>query len=396
MVTTGISAAISYGAAKLWAIPIALGAFALVGGFIYLTGWALRGRKPGSKRHKPSSLLLGADQRLSTSKAVAAAWTAIVLYVVAALLLRWPSDWDKALANLSPTYLLLLGGPYASLVLSKGIVTAKTNGGSLQKTTGSGDLNISDLVSDDSGQTDLFDVQYVLFNLCAMAYVIDAFVRASVGSGLPPIPEGLVVLTGGPAAVYLANKAVSSNPAAITTVTPSVALPGASFDIIGQNFAPEQLAGVNGAPAAGVRRPRVQVAGQKAEVVRFTADRITARVPVPITPVNGAADVVVVTTAEQTCTLPAALTIAPPVVIGVDKRTLKPHDVVTISGRWTSAKGIAPTAIIGGTTVPTEGQPIRGFALQVVVPDLDGADAVDVWLALGSQTSAHLSVPVGH
>lgn len=393
MIFNGGPAAISYGAAKLWAIPIALVALAVVGGLVYLTGWAITKRKPRTQR-PPLSLLFGADNRLSTSKTIAAAWTAVVLYILVVLLLAWPSDWDKALANLSPTYLLLLGGPYASLVLSKGIVTAKTNGGSLQKTSGDGVPRISDLVSDDDGQTDLFDVQYVLFNVSAMAYVIDAFVRASLGSGLPSIPEGLVALTGGPAAVYLANKALSSNPPTITVVTPTVALPGAELSIIGQNLAPLQLKGVDAASVAEEDRPTVQIGGQAADVVWIANDRITATLPVPIAPVNGALDVAVVTTAKQTCSLPAALTIAPPLLVGVDQPVVTGGDTVTASGRWSSTDSIKPTVLIDGVTVPSaDDKRYPGMALEFTVPELGGPERpLGVWLVLGAQSSDHVTV----
>src|SRR4051812_5188404 len=67
----------------------------------------------------------GKDGRVSTSITVAALWTAIVAWILVSLLFRWPPNWDDALAELSPNYLLLLGGPYAALVLAKATVTAR-------------------------------------------------------------------------------------------------------------------------------------------------------------------------------------------------------------------------------------------------------------------------------
>src|SRR5205823_6632186 len=108
------------------------------------------------------------------------------------------------LKNLSPTYLLLLAGPYASLVLAKGIVSYRTNSGTLLKTDSDGTVRLSDLVSDDSGKVDIFDVQFLMFNAIALWFVVDAFNRAT-SAGFPSMPSGLVLLTGGPAAVYLSN-----------------------------------------------------------------------------------------------------------------------------------------------------------------------------------------------
>src|SRR5690242_8427880 len=77
----------------------------------------------GRVRSSVRALLGGADNRLSTSKTIAAVWTVVVGWVlltdaILALTLRQPLG-DLAVGN---DYLLLLGGPFASAVLAKGIV----------------------------------------------------------------------------------------------------------------------------------------------------------------------------------------------------------------------------------------------------------------------------------
>src|SRR4051794_21566612 len=89
---------------------------ALLVGAVALT---FAGRQAGvAERPKWYAVMLGKDGRLSTSKTVALLWTAVVAYVLFLLLLNDPGDWNKALKHLAPTYLLLLSGPYAALVLA--------------------------------------------------------------------------------------------------------------------------------------------------------------------------------------------------------------------------------------------------------------------------------------
>jgi len=60
------------------------------------------------------------------------------------------------------------------------------------------------------GSTDLYDFQYTLFNLVALAIVIFLF-GAHPGKGFPGIPDFLAILTGGSAAAYTINKGLTSN-----------------------------------------------------------------------------------------------------------------------------------------------------------------------------------------
>jgi hypothetical protein len=57
----------------------------------------------GEKTPRLLRVLLGADGRLSTSRAVALGWTAVVTYVFVALIVANPKSWSEALKNLSPT-----------------------------------------------------------------------------------------------------------------------------------------------------------------------------------------------------------------------------------------------------------------------------------------------------
>jgi hypothetical protein len=246
---------VTYAEAKLWAIAVTAVLVILCGGALAPMLARRRIRRleqrvgdPDAERKLvyyrrlvaggPMSALLGADGRLSTSKSIAAAWTVLVVWALVALILAWPSDWDAALANLWPDYLLFLGGPYAALVFAKAAVSSKVENGTLQKPPADGYMRLSDLLGDDSGRRDLVDIQFVLFNLVAIGFVISAVIRAELPDGFPQIPAALITLTGGPAVVYAANKALVSNRAVLLSVVPSLVTKGETFLIRGANLLP--------------------------------------------------------------------------------------------------------------------------------------------------------------
>jgi hypothetical protein len=116
-------------------------------------------------------LILGKDKRLSTSKLQALLWT----YALAGMLLAIVVDnwigsgvgYDQLINNSIPQeYLFLLGGPFAAAVASRGIVGTKVKKGTLTKTEGDGTgvtERLSEAVSDDQGNTNFVDTQYLLF-----------------------------------------------------------------------------------------------------------------------------------------------------------------------------------------------------------------------------------------
>jgi hypothetical protein len=306
-------------------------------------------------------VLLGQDQRLSTSKAVAFAWTTVVVYVLVVLILVWPPDWSEALKNLSPTYLLLLGGPYASLVLSKAIVSTRASSGSLVKTPSDGNARITDLIADDSGRTDLFDVQFVVFNVIAIWFVLVAFDKATLG-GLPEIPNGIVLLTGGPAAVYLSNKLFSSTTATVTCVTPSRVLEGEEFIVIGSGF----LAGY--APGIGPEMSgTVEVGGVQAlsDPSTWTDARLRARAPRGVS--DAPARVTVTGPGGVAAALEGALTVeGRPVIEGFDVAQAVRGGAVGVIVNWPpgTVAGAAVVVTLGGLVIP--GATGTGAGRQVV------------------------------
>lgn len=193
---------------------------------------------------KPAGrLLMGKDRRLSTSKTIAVLWTAVVCYCLLTLILvaraHFAPDAAGFIADnvqaLGGVYLALLGGPYAAYLFAQIAVPYKIAKGTLQKSTGGG-LNPGDLVNDDTGNTDVVDLQYVVFNFVAMAYVLFLFTAHPALVGLPEIPDQIALLTGGAALTYVANKGLSKNEPTVTGVSPIAQRPGGIVTLLGMNL----------------------------------------------------------------------------------------------------------------------------------------------------------------
>ncbi len=165
-----------------------------------------------------------------------------------------------------------------------------------------------DLVRADDGGTDLVDLQYVLFNLLAMGYVLALFM-AHPALGLPAIPAQLAALTGTSAATYVTNKATANTRATLSAVSPTHARAKDVVTVYGTNLVPQ------GGRAASTE---VLISGLKADPVGDPRrEQITFRVPrypdseddawpFPYDAAK-AVDVTVTTAAGQQVVLPAAL-----------------------------------------------------------------------------------------
>ncbi|MGW6983639.1 hypothetical protein ACWGE1_30060 [Streptomyces sp. NPDC054932] len=194
------------------------------------------------RRHP--GFITGRDGRLSTSTALALAWTVILLWLLLAILghgltagggVAYFRGADGPLSTLTTVYLPLLGGPYLALIAAKTVVGLRVEHGNLAKPaarpTPSGRRPLRELIANDSGRTDLVDLQYVALSAVTMLYVV-LFFLADVGAGLPRLPAEMWALTGAPAGAYLVNKmAVRANP-----VITHVALEGDRLTVEGGGF----------------------------------------------------------------------------------------------------------------------------------------------------------------
>ena len=186
-----------------WGFVIGIGAAAAL-----LLLCSLIGRITG-KLHI-SRLVIGTDNRVSTSKTIPFTWTIVVAAGLVALVYASLIGHDQPLqatndAGVVGQYALLFGGPLGAAILAKAIVNKQVaeNPGSKSE----GQPSATDLVTNDAGQGDLGDFQYVVFNLVALVYVVGTLLTDPAG-GLPHVPDVLLGLTSVSAVGYIGKKAL--------------------------------------------------------------------------------------------------------------------------------------------------------------------------------------------
>jgi hypothetical protein len=189
------------------------------------------------KRSWLGGLVVGVDNRVSTSKSIAFAWTIAVTFGLLSLVVAiWLGDhepWDlQVKRGLQEEYLLLLGGPYAAAILAKYATSNQAD----TKTTGAvGGAAPAQLVTNDSGDTDLGDFQYVLFNAIGLMFFFGDFI-GDLDKGfpdLPPILTGLMLTsTGG----YAAKKLLQQAAPTLISVVPGSQAPGQTVQVFGTNL----------------------------------------------------------------------------------------------------------------------------------------------------------------
>ncbi len=210
--------------------------------------------------------LIGADGRLSTAQTQAALWTVATFFLGAHLTLRrTPGQFDE----LDEMYLLLLGGPFAALVIGGAISRGKLADNDIQKVK-SAEAQLRDVVSDDDGRASLTDIQFFLFSTLALIGVLVAF--AGDPQQLPDIPAGLAMLTSTAALVYTGKKAADANKPLVFSVTrldPGPITPGSTIAIRGANFVP-----------AGAGGDLDVLSGLQ---VRYTSGQTVITIPIPAT-----------------------------------------------------------------------------------------------------------------
>ncbi|MFD4629927.1 hypothetical protein ACFVYR_34490 [Streptomyces sp. NPDC058284] len=226
--------------------------------------------------------VIGEDNRLSTSRAVAACWVLFVVFAVLVLAGELAAasghrDRDELVAGLelarAAGTVTVLAVACAVAVLVRRIVSLRVLGQRLQKVRADRP-RAADPLTDDAGRGSFTDTQYVLVSAVAMVF---AAVRLARRPGqLPDLPWGLAVLVLVSAATYLAGKyAEGGRPVILSVVRAREAgdldapiRTGDDIEIRGAGFVP---------PGAG-----------EADRLARTVVRIgTVHVHVPLVPVPG-------------------------------------------------------------------------------------------------------------
>ncbi|MBT2396076.1 hypothetical protein [Streptomyces sp. ISL-100] len=156
--------------------------------------------------------LIGEDNRLSTSRAVAASWVLLIVFAVLVIAIQLAgasdhADRDELIAGLELArglgMLTVLALTCAIAVVVRQVVTVRVLSQRLQKVRADRP-RAADLLTDDAGRGNFADVQYVLVS--AVAVVFAAVRLARRPEQLPDLPWGLAVLVAVSAATYFAGK----------------------------------------------------------------------------------------------------------------------------------------------------------------------------------------------
>jgi hypothetical protein len=284
-------------------------AAALAAVLLTLAAWLHR------SRGGPLAPLVGEDNRLSTSRAVAAAWVLLGVFAVLVLAVELAVDpghrtelTDGLAVDRAPGLLTVAALSCAAVVLAQLVVTARVRSQRLQKIRAARP-RAADLLTDDAGRGSFADVQYVLVNAAAMVFAAVRLAREP--QRLPDLPWALTLLAALSTATYLAGKyADGGRPRVLSVIRvrpedgsfgdlDAPIRTGDDIEIRGNGFVPtgaqeaDQLAGtVVRIGAVHVHVPLVPVAGG------FTNPTDTVlTVPVPVDVEPGRVEVQVVTAA---------------------------------------------------------------------------------------------------
>ncbi|MBC2901336.1 hypothetical protein [Streptomyces cupreus] len=156
--------------------------------------------------------VIGEDNRLSTSRAVAAAWVLFMAYAVLVLVGRLaaasdPAERDALISGLELArgvgVVTVLAVVCALAVLVRRVVGLRVLGQRLQKVRADRP-RASDLLTDDAGRGTFADIQYVVISAVALLFAAVRLARRP--DQLPDLPWGLAVVVLISSATYLAGK----------------------------------------------------------------------------------------------------------------------------------------------------------------------------------------------
>ena len=228
--------------------------FAFGTGFALLAAiWVLYGLV--TRTWNPLALVVGADNRPSTSKLQFFLWTVVVLYAYGAIWAArfWHGQVD-ALSNIPPNLLLAMGFSLTTVTAAKGITSAYVSSGRLVKnppptegspanSTANSATGVSALATEDDGYPDLSKMQMLAWTLVAIgAFLVAVVVQVSAAKPqLPDIDASLMVLMGLGQGAYLGKKLVTTDVPRLTGLAPGGGVAGSTVvTLTGAGFGDQQ------------------------------------------------------------------------------------------------------------------------------------------------------------
>ncbi|MEV7285356.1 hypothetical protein AB0O01_12455 [Streptomyces sp. NPDC093252] len=254
--------------------------------------------------------VIGEDNRLSTSRAVAAAWVLFIAYAVLLLAGRLavastPDERDAIVSGLDLARgagaVVVLAVVCAIAVLVRRVVGVRVLNRRLQKVRADRP-RAADLLTDDSGRGTFADIQYVVISAVALLFAAVRLARRP--DQLPDLPWGLAVVVLVSAATYVAGKyADGGRPVILSVVRAREAgdldapiRTGDDIEIRGAGFVPPGAQGADRLArmvvrigAVHVHVPLVPVAGGFSNP---SDTRLTVPVPAEVEPGRAAVQVV--------------------------------------------------------------------------------------------------------
>jgi len=201
-----VQALTAIGAGWTAARTAGLVAAVLVGGALTAASWFHRARGGAL------APLIGEDNRLSTSRVVAASWVLFLAYAVLVLVGRLAAasgheERDALIAGLELArgagVVTVLAVVCAIAVLVRRVVGLRVLGQRLQKVRADRP-RAADLLTDDAGRGTFADIQYVMIGTVALLFAVVRLARRP--DQLPDLPWGLAVVVLVSAATYVAGK----------------------------------------------------------------------------------------------------------------------------------------------------------------------------------------------
>jgi hypothetical protein len=355
----------------------AIGSYAVAAGglaaftlLLHLFAMWTSGVEANDKRRGLLALIVGADNRVSTSKLQLLMWTYAIAFVLLAIVLEGRAD-DILTTGLETQYLLLLGIPVVGAAGAAVITSSKVQSGTIDKpsdpsTAASTALTgirdgLADVVTDDSGRGDLGDFQYFVFNLVALTYFFTNFFSGTQDA-LPTIPDTLVALTGASAFAYLSKKGVINDAPKLTGIYPSTVARGDQVTVRGVNLVGPSSPAASVDPSRGLK---LLFGGLQATGVDAT-DATAVLVTVPETTPIGQTDVKAVTSAGvETESLPFQVVQGGPEILGV-----RPTKIVLGTDSELTVDGFGFGTQPGGVLLDGRSLGVKVWGANQVVADL--------------------------